>query len=83
MTDTVTVAQLARMQFVTYNIRYDSRPDSITVKESLNVLSATDPLQEPEYLSLNNEQRWSLRRLRIAEILLKEDIAVIGEYKYS
>ncbi|KAJ7839149.1 Endonuclease/exonuclease/phosphatase [Mycena olivaceomarginata] len=64
------------MRFVTYNLRYDSQPDSITVQQSLDNLP--DPLPAPGYLRKNGEQPWSLRRLRVAEHLLGEGIVLAG-----
>ncbi|KAJ6497286.1 Endonuclease/exonuclease/phosphatase [Mycena sanguinolenta] len=64
------------MRFVTYNLRYDSRPDNITVQQSLATLP--DPLASPGYLRSHGEQPWSLRRLRVAEHLLGEGIVLAG-----
>ena len=62
---------------VSYNLRYDCKPDKITVKESLAALQ--DPSQEPSYLSLaGQEQPWSSRRIRIAQDLLSEGIVLAG-----
>ncbi|KAF8193333.1 Endonuclease/exonuclease/phosphatase [Pholiota molesta] len=66
------------MRFVTYNLRYDTQPDNITVQQSLDSLSTADPLKPPTYLALTGEQPWSLRRLRVADILLKADIVLAG-----
>lgn len=67
------------MRLVTYNLRFDSIPDKVTVQESLNLLNSTDPLQQPLYLDINHEQPWSVRRIRIAEHLLSEGIILAGE----
>ncbi|KAF7350818.1 Endo/exonuclease/phosphatase domain-containing protein [Mycena sanguinolenta] len=64
------------MRFVTYNLRYDSRPDNITVQQSLAALP--DPLVGPGYHRLHGEQPWSLRRLRVAEHLISEGIVLAG-----
>jgi hypothetical protein len=64
------------MRFVTYNLRYDSQPDNITVQQSLATIP--DPLAAPGYLRKNGEQPWSLRRLRVAEHLLGEGIVLAG-----
>lgn len=64
------------MRFVTYNLRYDSQPDNITVQQSLATIP--DPLVAPGYLRKNGEQPWSLRRLRVAEHLLGEGIVLAG-----
>ncbi|KAF9477733.1 hypothetical protein BDN70DRAFT_880842 [Pholiota conissans] len=66
------------MKLASYNVRYDIKPDNITVQQSLDSLATTDPLKPPIYLALTEEQPWSTRRLRVAEILLNEDVALIG-----
>lgn len=64
-------------RLVSYNLRYDCIPNKITVKESLAALH--DPSQEPSYLSLaGKEQPWSSRRIRIAQDLLSEGVALAG-----
>jgi hypothetical protein len=65
------------MRLASYNIRFDSRPDDITVQQSLKSLK--DPLQEPVYQDTTTEQPWSTRRVRIAEQLLKDRVDVVGE----
>ncbi|KAJ7175183.1 Endonuclease/exonuclease/phosphatase [Mycena crocata] len=64
------------MRFVTYNLRYDSQPDNITVRQSLERLP--DPLLGPGYHRKRGEQPWSLRRMRVAEHLLGEGIVLAG-----
>ena len=70
---------LMNFKLASYNIRYDFKPDNITVKESL--ASLPDPSQEPRYLSLaGREQPWSSRRIRIAQDLLNERVDLAGKY---
>ncbi|KAJ7108168.1 Endonuclease/exonuclease/phosphatase [Mycena epipterygia] len=64
------------MRLVTYNLRYDSQPDNITVQQSLDNLP--DPLDAPGYQRKSGEQPWSVRRLRVAEQLLGEGIVLAG-----
>jgi len=64
------------MRIVTYNLRFDSQPDNITVQQSLDQLAAADPLQQPAFLSIKTEQPWSTRRLRVAEHLLSEGVII-------
>ncbi|KAJ7664263.1 Endonuclease/exonuclease/phosphatase [Mycena rosella] len=64
------------LRIVTYNLRYDSQPDNITVQQSLDRLP--DPLTGPGYFRKRGEQPWSLRRLRVAEQLLGEGIVLAG-----
>ena len=66
-------------RLVSYNIRYDFKPDNITVKESLAKIQ--DPTREPSYLSLaGREQPWSSRRIRIAQDLLSEGVVLAGAF---
>jgi hypothetical protein len=67
----------AAFRLVTYNLRFDSMPNNITVQQSL--ASLPDPLIQPNYLSLTAEQPWSLRRIRVAEHLISEGIILAGE----
>ncbi|KAJ7754168.1 Endonuclease/exonuclease/phosphatase [Mycena maculata] len=69
-------AESTPMRFVTYNLRYDSQPDNITVKQSLALLP--NPLEGPGYFRKSGEQPWSIRRLRVAEQLLGEGIILAG-----
>jgi hypothetical protein len=70
-------ASIPNMRVVTYNLRYDALPDNLTVQDSLDALS--DPLIEPKYLSIHQEQPWSTRRIRIAENLLSSNIDIACE----
>ncbi|KAK0437216.1 Endonuclease/exonuclease/phosphatase [Armillaria borealis] len=64
------------LRFSTYNLRYDSMPDNITVSESISALG--NPLTQESFLGLSGEQPWSTRRLRVAEHLLSEGIVIAG-----
>ncbi|KAJ7646020.1 Endonuclease/exonuclease/phosphatase [Mycena polygramma] len=70
------IDQTTPLRFVTYNLRYDSQPDNITVQQSLDTLP--DPLIGPGYLRKSGEQPWSIRRLRVAEHLLGERAVLAG-----
>ena len=73
----VTTASIPNMRVVTYNLRYDALPDNLTVQDSLDALP--DPLSEPNYLNVHQEQPWSNRRIRIAENLLSSNIDIACE----
>ncbi|KAJ7263436.1 Endonuclease/exonuclease/phosphatase [Mycena rebaudengoi] len=64
------------LRLVTYNLRFDSQPNNITVQQSLAALP--DPLVQPAYLALTAEQPWSTRRLHVAQHLLSEGIVLAG-----
>lgn len=63
-------------RIATYNLRFDSRPDSITVNQSL--ASIPDPLADVAYYNTSGEQPWSLRRLYVAHQLLTEGTSLFG-----
>ncbi|KAH9944913.1 Endonuclease/exonuclease/phosphatase [Amylocystis lapponica] len=64
------------MRIATYNLRYDSQPDRITVRQSLDALP--DPLERPRFLARHGEQPWSTRRIKVAQQLLNEAPVLIG-----
>jgi hypothetical protein len=69
------------MRIATYNLRFDSQPDNITVQETLDSLG--DPLQEPIFLEVTTEQPWSTRRIRVAEQVLSEGVVIVGEESFD
>lgn len=69
------------MRITTYNLRYDSMPDNISVQQSL--ASLPDPLVQPQYLAKSGEQPWSTRRLKVAEHLLHADVVMASGSHYS
>ncbi|KAG6909924.1 hypothetical protein DXG01_014444 [Tephrocybe rancida] len=64
------------MQIVTYNLRFDSKPDNITVQQSID--SLLDPFLQPKFQALTQEQPWSTRRIQVAEELLSSRILIAG-----
>jgi hypothetical protein len=62
------------MRISTYNLRFDSMPDNITVQQSLANLP--DPLVAPAFLGLKGEQPWSTRRIKVAEHLLHSGVVM-------
>lgn len=62
------------MRIATYNLRFDSMPDNITVQQSL--LSLPDPLVQPAYFNQTGEQPWSSRRIKVAQHLINEGIVM-------
>ena len=65
------------MRIATYNLRYDSQPDNISVQQTLDNLP--DPLQAPTYYGSKGEQPWSTRRIKVYEHLQHEGIILAGE----
>ncbi|KAF9260600.1 hypothetical protein L218DRAFT_974319 [Marasmius fiardii PR-910] len=64
------------MRMVTWNLRFDSKPDNITVQQSIDALP--NPLVQFPFQAVHEEQPWSTRRLRVAQMLLSEDIDLAG-----
>lgn len=66
----------ATMRIASYNLRFDSSPDNITVQQTID--SLTDPLHQPPFLEITTEKPWSTRRIRVAEAVLSEGVAIAG-----
>ncbi|KAL0066338.1 hypothetical protein AAF712_006597 [Marasmius tenuissimus] len=64
------------MRIATWNIRYDSDPKNIPLKDTIDKLPVCT-VQFP-FLTLHGEQNWVDRRIRIAETLLNEGIDLVG-----
>ena len=67
------------MRISTYNLRFDSMPDNITVPQSIAALP--DPLAAPAagFLGISGEQPWSTRRIKVAQRLLSEGVIMASE----
>jgi len=68
------VTTASDMRISTYNLRYDSMPDNITVQQTL--ASLPDPLVQPQYLGKLGEQPWSTRRIKVAAHLLHAGVVM-------
>jgi hypothetical protein len=68
-------------RIASYNLRYDSKPDNITVQQTLDNLA--DPLMQPSYLKLTSERPWSTRRIKIAQELLNEGTVLAGRCSHN
>lgn len=73
--------QPTNIRLGTWNLRFDSMPDNITVQESLDVLP--DPLVQPAFLNLTGEQPWSTRRIKVAQRLIGEGVVLQGVFRPS
>ncbi|ETW77398.1 hypothetical protein HETIRDRAFT_65490 [Heterobasidion irregulare TC 32-1] len=65
-----------QIRIASWNLRYDSMPNNITVQQTL--ASLADPLQQPAFFNLTGEQPWSTRRIKVAQRLLSENIVLAG-----
>lgn len=70
------------LRFMSYNVRFDSRPDSVSVDDSLHALPKGLPF-EPVYYANSTEQPWSRRRLYIANDILFNRIDLYGISDYN
>jgi hypothetical protein len=66
------------MRISTYNLRFDSMPDNITVQQSIAALG--NPLVQPQFFGISGEQPWSTRRIKVAQRLLSEGGIIASEY---
>lgn len=84
MVSTLVTAQNAtqptNIRLGTWNLRFDSMPDNITVQESLDALP--DPLVQPAFLNLTGEQPWSTRRIKVAQRLIGEGVVLQGAFGF-
>jgi hypothetical protein len=69
---------LNRLHLASYNLRFDSMPDGISVADSIAALP--DPLEGPKYLRKTGEQPWSTRRMRVAHKILSRDVDILCTY---
>lgn len=75
---TCLIPSSSSFRLASYNLRYDSMPDNITVQQTLGSLA--DPLAQPAYLGATGEQPWSTRRIKISQHLLGEGVGLVGEF---
>lgn len=80
MTVLPTLTTAMQFRVGSWNLRYDSQPDNITVADS--IASLPDALDQIDYLKSSNvaEQPWSTRRLRVAQTILSENLVIAGGY---
>ena len=71
-------AQDTTLRFLSYNVRYDSMPDNITVNQTIATLPSSLPSDPAEYYANVTEQPWSTRRLKIANDILFNQVDVYG-----
>ena len=73
-----TSSSSTQIRIASWNLRYDSMPNNITVQQTL--ASLADPLQQPAFFNLTGEQPWSTRRIKVAQRLLSENIVLAGGF---
>ncbi|KAF8295421.1 mannose-6-phosphatase [Clavulina sp. PMI_390] len=70
-------AEIQPFTICSWNLRYDSQPNSVTVAQS--IANLPDPLKAPaRYLTNTNERPWSERRIPVANTLSQSSSDIIG-----
>ncbi|KAI0319359.1 mannose-6-phosphatase [Amylostereum chailletii] len=69
-------AQPSTIRIMSWNLRFDSMPDNITVQQSINALP--DPIAQPAFLGLSGEQPWSTRRIKVLQRIVGENVVIAG-----
>lgn len=70
-----------KLRLMSFNVRYDSKPDDITVQQSLDSLSRGVP-SEPSFYGNATEQPWSTRRLYVANDILFNGADLFGKLTF-
>ena len=68
---------MAPLKVLTWNIRLDALPDSITIEESLKGIPG--PFDKPEFSNNTREKPWSTRRIKVAQLILQSGVVVAGK----
>lgn len=69
----------ASYRFLSYNIRFDSKPNNITVAETIDSLPSSIPSQPSSfYAGADTEPAWSDRRVRLANDILFNRVSFFG-----
>lgn len=66
------------VRYATWNLRFDSKPDNITVAQSLASLPGPLETPTPYYANITKERPWSTRRIKVWQRLADEEPDVIG-----
>ncbi|KAI7857232.1 Endonuclease/exonuclease/phosphatase [Circinella umbellata] len=66
------------IRMVSWNIRMDAFPDSITVNKTISSLPSKIPLDPKSYYSKTDERPWSERRIAVANTLLFDRADFVG-----
>lgn len=66
------------LRLMSYNFRYDSKPDSITVQETIDALPSGLPETPSTYYANTAEKPWSTRRIGITNDILFPQVNVVG-----
>ncbi|KZV72592.1 mannose-6-phosphatase [Peniophora sp. CONT] len=64
------------LRIMTWNLRFDSMPDNITVQETID--SLPDPILQPDFFGVSGEQPWSTRRIKVYDRIVGEKVQILG-----
>ena len=67
------------IRMVSWNIRMDAFPDSITVNETIANLPSEIPSDPESYFTKTDERPWSERRIAVANTLLFDRADFVGK----
>lgn len=67
-----------KLRVMTYNVRYDSMPDDISVQQTIDSLTREIPSQPPHFYANTSEKPWSTRRIHVANDILLTGADIYG-----
>lgn len=75
----ITLQATTMLRVMTYNVRYDSMPDTISIQETINTLPKGLPKGPQHYYNDISERPWSTRRIHVANDILERNIDILGK----
>lgn len=76
-----TTSTSSLLRVMTYNVRYDSMPDNITVRDTIRSLPTALPQDPPTYYADTGERPWSTRRVHVANDVLLRAVDIFGMFQ--
>lgn len=70
----------ATLRFLTYNVRYDSQRNDISVQQTLDSLNSGLPVKPSPFYGNSSERAWSQRRIGVSNEILWPKVDVFGIY---
>ena len=70
-----------KVSVMSWNLRYDRIPDNVPLADSLRAIPG--PLVAPHKFHHGfGEQPWSVRRIRVAQLVRTADVDLAGQHQY-
>ena len=66
------------LRLMTYNVRYDSQSNGITINETINSLPKGLPVAPSPYYGRTGERPWSERRIGVTNDILFPNVDIFG-----